>query len=91
MKAADIPDEVFAQAVREHRRGDPGWAQCWDVYPAISKALGADVPAKVCQAKARKLIARGVIDGCACGCRGDFRIPAEVTPLRLDATWSDPR
>jgi hypothetical protein len=29
-------------------------------------------PDKLVLAKARKLIRRGVIDGCVCGCRGDF-------------------
>ena len=82
MKAADIPDEVFVDAVRAHGYGGSRWAQCWDVYPAISEALGVDVPAKVCQAKARKLIRRGVINGCACGCRGDFTVPATVTRVR---------
>ena len=32
------------------------------------------VPAKVTLAKARRLIKRGLIDGCACGCRGDYQI-----------------
>jgi hypothetical protein len=29
-------------------------------------------PDKLVLAKARKLVRRGVIDGCVCGCRGDF-------------------
>lgn len=32
------------------------------------------VPEKVLLAKAKRLIKRGLIDGCACGCRGDFEI-----------------
>lgn len=31
-----------------------------------------EVPQKVVLAKARKLIKRGLVSGCACGCRGDF-------------------
>lgn len=30
------------------------------------------MPAKVVLAKAKRLIERGLVDGCACGCRGDF-------------------
>lgn len=31
-----------------------------------------EVPTKVIMAKMRALIRRKLIDGCACGCRGDF-------------------
>lgn len=40
---------------------------------ALAEALG--FPEKVVLAKARKLIRRGVLTGCVCGCRGDFEIP----------------
>ena len=33
-----------------------------------------NVPPKVMQAKLKKLIKRGLLDGCACGCRGDFEV-----------------
>lgn len=32
------------------------------------------VPPKLMLAKAKGLIKRGIIDGCACGCRGDFEV-----------------
>lgn len=32
------------------------------------------VPPNLIRAKALKLIKRGIIDGCACGCRGDFSV-----------------
>lgn len=32
------------------------------------------VPAKVALAKAKRLIKRGLLNGCACGCRGDFEL-----------------
>lgn len=35
---------------------------------------GFDTPDNLCRAKMRKLIERKLVDGCACGCRGDFRI-----------------
>ena len=40
----------------------------WD----LARALG--VPEKVALAKARRLIRRGKMKGCYCGCRGDFEI-----------------
>jgi hypothetical protein len=34
------------------------------------------LPTKVIRAKARRLIRRGLLDGCPCGCRGDFVLTA---------------
>lgn len=36
------------------------------VYPGM--------PARVVLAKAKSMIERGLVDGCACGCRGDFTV-----------------
>lgn len=33
-----------------------------------------DAPDKLLLAKMRRLISRGLVDGCTCGCRGDFEI-----------------
>jgi hypothetical protein len=44
------------------------------------------LPPKVVLAKAKKLLRRGVIDGCACGCRGDFEVlPPKAEERRGDA------
>jgi hypothetical protein len=32
------------------------------------------IPEKIVRAKARALVRRRLIDGCTCGCRGDFEI-----------------
>ena len=42
------------------------------------------MPHKLVTAKARALIRRGLIDGCPCGCRGDF----EVLPKGFEALMS---
>lgn len=90
--ARDIPDELFLEAIRvaskkfaEHM----AWpTQC----PANRWAVGGrfgrppidtyeeipGVPSKVVLAKAKRLINRKIIDGCPCGCRGDFKIIGEV-------------
>jgi hypothetical protein len=68
-KASDISAErmreVVATLVRETGLG----AHLWDV----AERLG--VPEKVARAKARKMVKRGELRGCACGCRGDFEVP----------------
>src|SRR5690349_3703343 len=48
------------------------WANRWDIAKALK------LPDKIVLAKLRKLIRRGLITGCACGCRGDFELP--ITP-----------
>lgn len=64
-----------------------GWvtATRWDVaavlagHPELVGTADAgkdfyNVPPKVLLAKAKRLIRRRLIDGCTCGCRGDFRV-----------------
>ena len=34
-----------------------------------------DIPDQLVLAKMRQLIKRGLVDGCGCGCRGEFRLP----------------
>lgn len=36
------------------------------------------MPVKVVRAKARRLIRRGLIQGCVCGCRGDFQVVSDI-------------
>ncbi len=89
MKASDIKDEDFLEIVRKYNVGDvpdkvtswenhpewgeriisgPRWALIWDLEEYFN------MPDKVIRAKARSLIERGLMDGCACGCRGDFEV-----------------
>lgn len=82
MKASDISDEVFLAAVNRARALRPA-ANRWDVTAVLAghpEDVGTppvaydDMPAKVVLAKARKLIRRRLLDGCECGCRGDWRV-----------------
>ncbi len=74
--AKDISDEVMLGAIRERRgaHGVPRWATLWDIQDHL-----AQYPKKVVVGKLNRLIKRNVIDGCACGCRGDFEIPGEIS------------
>lgn len=60
------------------------WATRWDVAAVLAghpEHVGGppvdypNMPEKVLLAKARKLIRRGLVDGCPCGCRGEFERP----------------
>lgn len=55
------------------------WALTYDLDEALPS-----FPRKVVLAKARQLIKRGLLDGCGCGCRGDFEITDKGREL-LDA------
>lgn len=83
--ARDITDEVFLKAV-ETATGvwAREWAMRWDVarvlggLPIGRDILSSDevpgVPWKVVLAKFRRCESRGLVKGCACGCRGDFEL-----------------
>ncbi|SEL12515.1 hypothetical protein SAMN05216359_105285 [Roseateles sp. YR242] len=42
--------------------------------PSVRDAMPPDLPQRLVLAKMNMLIRRGLVDGCACGCRGDFQI-----------------
>lgn len=80
------------EAIRQRNLKAPipwcGWttATRWDVTAVLAghpELVGdgsardfPNVPPKVVLAKAKRLVRRGLIDGCTCGCRGDFQILA---------------
>lgn len=70
MKASDISDGEMLSAIKVVApwRG----AQDWADRAALAEYM--PYPPKVILAKARSMIRRGLILGCACGCRGDFRL-----------------
>jgi hypothetical protein len=70
MRAADLDTEVFMDAVDRAAAGR-GSACWWDVAAELNLRYPG-VPEKVVLAKGRKLIRRGMLGGCWCGCRGDW-------------------
>lgn len=71
-KASDITDDVMMGAFRSVRgkNGVPEWAALSDIQGALPSW-----PKRVVLAKLRSLVKRGLLDGCTCGCRGDFEAP----------------
>ncbi|MGW1554266.1 hypothetical protein [Streptomyces sp. NPDC002346] len=79
MQCKHIPDAVFVTAVRNAPALSPArWRTRWDVYTELENAIGP-IPDNLFMAKARRLIARGLIGGCPCGCRGDWHPADECT------------
>lgn len=68
-QAKDIPDELFLGAVARSRRG-----LSVTVQRELVREIGP-VPLKLVVAKARALIRQGRLEGCGCGCRGDWALP----------------
>lgn len=73
MQCKNIPDRPILEFLA-NRNGE--WAHWFErSYPAsVRNAMPDDVPDGVVLAKMRRLIKRGLVDGCDCGCRGDFVI-----------------
>jgi hypothetical protein len=76
---------------RERWGNNPQWigASIWDIAAVLdghpewcggaeaTDGVSVQIPEKIVRAKAKRLVRRGLIDGCACGCRGDFLIKAD--------------
>jgi hypothetical protein len=75
MRCADVPDEVVFDAIRNSCI-EQRCALTVHVQRALEQVLGP-VPWNLLLAKLRKLLKAGKIDGCACGCRGDFTVRNE--------------
>lgn len=63
---ADGPDGVRVGPVCNFT---PMRAVGWDLHK-----LWSTIPEKVINAKLKKMVDRGLLDGCPCGCRGDFTV-----------------
>jgi hypothetical protein len=75
MKCKDIPDKPIMEFLLKNKGQWCNWylKNERDVRNAMPKNLTSE---KLILAKMRQLIKRGLVDGCDCGCRGDF----EITP-----------
>ena len=70
MQCKDIPDVPIIRFIASH---DGQWCTWYfgderDVHAAFP----AGVPDKLLLAKMSSLIRKGLVDGCPCGCRGDY-------------------
>lgn len=71
MQAKDIPERPLLEFIAN----SPRWCTWVYGYPnSVRNAMPEGTPDKVAIAKMRALIKRGLVDGCCCGCRGDYQI-----------------
>jgi len=72
VQAKDIPELPILKFIDSF---DGAWCNWFsqDVR-SVRRAMPEDTYPKVVLAKMRALIKKGLVDGCPCGCRGDFRL-----------------
>lgn len=89
MQCKDIPTEPILELFQKnpdlcHRWYNASWYHDThlSIWPSIRPAFPVDCPDHLLLAKMKQLIRKGLVLGCACGCRGDFQIntcPPDVT------------
>lgn len=72
MQCKDIPTRPILEFVRIH--GGVGCSWYSGGKRDVSNAMPPGLSDNLRHAKMRQLINKGLIDGCGCGCRGDFEI-----------------
>ena len=81
MQCKDIPDRPVLEFLRDMPLIEGTDMQRWttwfwsaDYMPdnSVLRAMPEGTPEKLGLAKMRMLMKRGLVDGCGCGCRGDF-------------------
>jgi hypothetical protein len=87
MQCKDIPDRPIVQFIADLQGNWGTWFSWIDdatgdlVIPenSVVKAMpnGAGLPDKLVLAKIARLMKRGLIDGCPCGCRGDYELTSK--------------
>ena len=79
MQCKDIPTLPILAFLAEHGGIGSNWYEVqWDNglpnVRSVRHAMPAGAPEKLVLAKMRQLISKGLVDGCDCGCRGDFEL-----------------
>ena len=70
MQCKDIPDLPILQFL-DSLNGQ--WAIRYGDYDnSVTHAMPKGTPDKLIITKMARLIQRGLVDGCSCGCRGDY-------------------
>ena len=70
MQCKDIPTAPILDFINDY---DGLWCNWFaDTNRSVRIAMPTGISDKLVLAKMRKLIRSGLVDGCACGCRGDF-------------------
>ena len=69
MQCKDIDDAALVRFIADKQRELGAWVCVWDLAPPYS-----EMPGNLFRAKMGKLISKGYLTGCNCGCRGDYEV-----------------
>ena len=84
MQCKDVPDQaILAFLAKNIDKWHCSYSKDFD--NSIRHAMPEGVQTKLVLAKMRQMIKRGVVKGCACGCRGDFVITEKGLKELADA------
>lgn len=90
MQCKDIPNAPILRFLADN----PGWCNWFDAKfeKSVRRAMPEGTPGKLVIAKMRVLIRNGLVDGCPCGCRGDFELTEKgigrMSALMVVDAWS---
>lgn len=73
MQCKDIPDIPILEFLKLHRGRYCTWGVGYSM-PTVADAMPGGTIEKLQRAKMSQLIKRKLVDGCDCGCRGDYEI-----------------
>lgn len=68
-RASDISDELMLRVVERFCVTKEYWSNTWEIAEEFT-----GFPEKVVHAKLSRLMHRGLLTGCDCGCRGDWEL-----------------
>lgn len=80
MQCKDIPDAPILEFLALQGGVGCTWLESDEAVlgaRCVLKAMPAGTSPKLALAKMSMLIRRGVVSGCACGCRGDFELTSK--------------
>lgn len=79
MKTRDIDDLPILRHLNKPPLDGCSWFTLFpsEHMPCVADAMPPGTPRKLVISKMKSLIRRGLVDGCACGCRGGFTLTAE--------------
>ena len=84
----DIPDRPILEFLQRYQDEWCNWI--FEDERDVHRCMPLGTPDKLVLAKMRQLMRRGLVDGCGCGCRGDFEITAKgeqvLTELETSTT-----
>lgn len=77
MQCKDIPDQPIIEFVWNVNNANRWANNSFQDDGDVVHAMPSEAPWKLRLAKMNQLLKRGLIDGCACGCRGDYVVTAK--------------